>query len=214
MARTGAPLLTLTAAIAALGAVSAPAALAGTLTDAVAPCEGHALSQTFLPWLDPANYVKAPDGGFEAGADGWQLSGGAAVAEGNEPFRVGGGGDHLSLRLPQGASATSPPMCVKLLYPTLRAFARGDGSLLGGLLSSKLNIEVVYRDLAGQERTAPVISVATPGTGWQLIPPAPILANVGSLAGEDGSAAVSFRFTAAGRAWSVDDLYVDPFKAR
>jgi hypothetical protein len=206
--------LTLTAAVAALGAVSAPAALAGTLTDAVTPCEGQTLSQTFLPWLDPANYVKAPDGGFEAGADGWQLSGGAAVADGNEPFRVGGAGDHQTLRLPPGASATSPAMCVKLLYPTLRAFARGDGSLLGGLLSSKLNVDVVYRDPAGQKRTAPVISVATPGTGWQLMPPAPILANLSSLAGQDGSALVSFRFTAAGGTWWVDDLYVDPFKAR
>src|SRR3954447_11205153 len=42
-------------------------------------------SRPFLRWLDIASYAPAPDGGFEAGATGWDLDG-ATVVAGNEPY--------------------------------------------------------------------------------------------------------------------------------
>ena len=57
-------------------AVAAPAAR---------PAPSRPVSRPFLPWLDLAWYEAAPDGGFEAGADGWTLSGGAAVVDGGQP---------------------------------------------------------------------------------------------------------------------------------
>ena len=39
-------------------------------------------------WADVAHYQFAPDGGFESGADGWALSGGAAVVSGNSSLFV------------------------------------------------------------------------------------------------------------------------------
>ncbi len=73
-----------------------------------------ATSTPFAGWKDYANYVFAPDGGFESGASGWALSGGARAVSGNESFYVHSKLDKASLSLPSGASATSPPMCISL----------------------------------------------------------------------------------------------------
>ena len=74
-------------------ASAAPAAQA-------AACPEQPLERTFLPWLDPAWYQPAPDGGFETG-DNWTLTGGAAVVEGNQPYLDGA----QSLELPEGLRA-------------------------------------------------------------------------------------------------------------
>ena len=83
------PLIVVAGALAAL-ALAAPAAKA-------AACPEQPLERTFLPWLDPAWYHPAPDGGFEAGGS-WTLTGGAAVVEGNQPYLDGS----QSLDLPGG----------------------------------------------------------------------------------------------------------------
>src|SRR2546430_1283649 len=89
-----------------------------------------ASSRPLLAWAGPLSYPLTPDGGFEQGGLGWQLSGGASVVSGNEPWSVSGQGAHV-LSLPAGSSAWSPPICLGLLHPTFRAFARSTG---GGLL--------------------------------------------------------------------------------
>ena len=80
--------LVLLGAIAVL-ALPGPAHAAG--------CPDQPLARTFQPWLDPAWCMAAPDGGLEAGAEGWTLGRGAAVVAGNEPFYVGDRGDGRSL---------------------------------------------------------------------------------------------------------------------
>src|SRR5688500_8183146 len=114
----------------ALGA--APAAHAGLLAPSATGCPTDELTQPFLPWLDPAHYVLAPDGGFEAGASGWTLADASTVA-GNEPFHVRSADDRTALELQPGGRATSPAMCVGIKHPTLRLFARHDGPLLSTL---------------------------------------------------------------------------------
>ena len=64
-----------------------------------ADCPAQPLDHTFLPWLDPAWYEAAPDGGLEHGATGWTLAGGAAVVDGNETYLDGA----KSLSLPSPA---------------------------------------------------------------------------------------------------------------
>jgi hypothetical protein len=170
-----------------------------------AGCPDQPLARTFQPWLDPAWYAAAPDGGLEAGAEGWTLGGGAAVVAGNEPFFVGDRGDARSLALPPGASATTPSVCIGVEHPTLRFFARNTGSSI-----STLGVSVVFRDLLGQERALPVGSIVA-GEEWAPTPVVPVLVNLLSLLGDQQ---VAFRFTALdGRGeWTIDDVYVDPYK--
>ena len=168
-------------------------------------CPG-ASSQPFLPWADPLFYTLTPDGGFEQGGSGWQLSGGASVVSGNEPWAVSGPGSH-ALSLPAGSSAWSPPICVGLLHPTLRAFVRSTGVGLLGLGTLLVEARVTA---AGVTLTVPVGTVVA-GSGFQPTLPLPLLANLTSpLSG--GSASVQLHFVALGAGFQLDDVYVDTFK--
>jgi hypothetical protein len=128
------------AALAALAA--AFAVTAGTAAPAHAAlgvaCP-DSTSQPFAPWGDTAWYVHAPGGGFENGAAGWTLTGGARVVSGNESFYVAGAGQSHSLALPAASSATSPPMCIGLLSSQMRLFTSNAGAS-----TSKLRVQVVY----------------------------------------------------------------------
>jgi hypothetical protein len=183
----------------------APASSAGLLP----ACEERALEQPFLRWLDPANYVLAPNGGFESGSTSWALTGGAKVVSGNESYYVRSGSDSNSLALPSGASATTSEVCVGLLDPTVRLFVVNTGSPL-----STLKVEALVRDASGQTHAA-LVGVILGTRTWQPTLPVLFLQNLRALPLlTDGTTSVSFRFTAQGLlgAWRIDDVYVDPFK--
>ena len=164
-------------------------------------CPSQPMTQTFLPWLDPAWYVPAPGGDLEGNGAEWTLQGGAAVADANEPFLAG----ERSLTLPAGSSATTAPMCVGVEHPTIRLFARNTGAPL-----STLTVSVVFRDLLGFKRSLPVGAV-TAGSAWAPTLPMPLAVNLLSLLGDQD---VAFRFTPTrdGGEWAIDDVYVDPYK--
>jgi hypothetical protein len=191
--------------------LAAPAQ-AGPFGDSAAPCEGRKIEQPFKRWLDPMQYVLAPNGDLERGAVGWKLTGGARVVDGNETFYVGGGGDSHSLFLPAGSSATTRPMCVQLLHPTVRYFAKNRGA---PALSSLLVEALIENPLTGTVITLPV-GVHTGGSRWHPSLPGLVLADFLSVLGQDGELAVAFRFKpiGLGAKWQIDDVYVDPFRNR
>jgi hypothetical protein len=162
-------------------------------------CPDQPLDRTFRPWLDPAWYAQAPNGGLESGASGWTLERGAAVVDGNEPFHVGGSGDASSLALPPGAAATTAPVCIGVEHPTVRFFARNTGDP-----TSVLTVSVVSGD-----DSLPVGFIVA-GSRWAPTPVVPVIVNLLSLLGDQQ---VAFRFSADGRGeWTIDDVYVDPYK--
>jgi hypothetical protein len=188
-----------------IGLATATAAPAGAAV--LNGCPHQDVSRPFLRWLDPVSYTLAPDGGFEAGARGWQLRGGAAVADGNESFRLSGPGDS-SLFLPSGSSATSPAMCVE----TLDVFARYVAKNRGLVALSSLRVDAIVKDSAGNTFVLPA-GVNTGGSSWAPSLQAAALLNVLGLL-NDGRVTVSFRFqpVGLGAKWQIDDLYVDPLK--
>jgi hypothetical protein len=190
--------------LAACLALTSPAH-AGPLVSSAAPCDVQPLERPFLRWLDPAQYFLAPDGSFSGGAEGWRRSGADVVAE-NQPHSSHGDEGVASLRVPVGSSVTSPAVCVGVQHPTLRFFARSDGSLL-----DRLAVEVLFEDAAGNVQALPIGAVLGTG-GWEPTLPMPILANLLTLLPGERTA-VAFRFTAQGRsgAWLIDDVYVDPY---
>jgi hypothetical protein len=180
------PLIVVAGALVAL-ALAAPAA-------AKADCPEQPLERTFLPWLDPAWYHPAPNGGFE-GAGEWALTGGAAVVDGNQPFLDGS----RSLSLPGGATATTAPICVTVAHPTIRLFARNEGNPL-----APLTVTVTFRTLLGLQVTLPV-GVALGGEQWAPTLPLPV---VGNLLSREAR----FTFASApGGDWQIDDVHVDPY---
>ena len=198
------PLLLVVAAIAA-GALIAPAgASAGALVASAPDCDQQALSQPFAPWLDPAQYQFAPDGGFESDAAGWDLNGAAATTSGNEPYYVHDSGDSRSLALPAGSSATSPTVCVGLEHPTLRFVAKKTSGLL-----ATMGVEVLFEDSVGGVHTLP-IGVVGGTSSWQPTAPMVVVANLLPLLPGDYTP-VQFRFTALAGSFKIDDTYVDPW---
>jgi hypothetical protein len=185
---------------------AAPPARAGVLVASAPDCDDQVLEQPFLPWLDPASYVLVPDGDLSAGGAGWQLSS-ASIAEENEPYQVHGAGPARSVALPPGSSATSPALCVGLLHPTLRFFARNTGTTLG-----TLRVEVLFEDAAGNVRALPIGQVLG-HRGWSPTLPMPVIANLLPLLPGQHTA-VAFRFTPSGpgSSWLIDDVYVDPYR--
>jgi hypothetical protein len=199
--------LGLATAVAALLVPAAPAS-AGLLDG----CGERVLERPFLRFLDPLAYSLVPGGTFEGDGPAWTLTGGAKIVDGNESFKVHGASDSKSLSLPAGSSATSPPVCIHLLDPTVRFFAVNNGSLL-----SLMRVEVLYNDASGRQRT--LLAGVAPGTGvWLPTLPYLFLQNVLQVLSLDGlTTNVRFRFTptnlllGSGK-WRIDDVYVDPLK--
>ena len=193
----------------AFALAASPSAAFGASGQLSGGCGSRTLEQPFLPWLDPASYVFAPNGGFESGSTDWTVAGGARVVSGNENFHVNSAGDAYALSLPAGGSATSRSICVGTLDPTLRLFSVNSGSPL-----STLRVDVLFTDALGVSRTATVGTVVNTSS-WQPTSPIAFLANLSSPPLiTNGTTWVAFRFTAQGSlgGWKIDDVYVDPYK--
>jgi hypothetical protein len=166
-------------------------------------CPSVRSGQVFLPWLDPASYELAPNGGFEDRAKDWSLSGDAHVIAGNESFHVHDSKDKYALELPDGSSALSSPVCIGLARPTFRFFASNSGAP-----TSLLNVQVIYRGLLG------AVGVLDGGT---IIADSVWTPTVQMLMLEvpSGATSVQIKFTPVGSGgnWRIDDLYIDPFNS-
>ena len=178
-------------------------AVLGFAPGAKAACPGS-LSQTFLNWSDQGWYTLATGGSMES-SQGWTLSK-AKVVSGNEPWYVRSSKDSRSLSVPAGAKATSPYSCIDTGYPYFRVFARNTGAA-----SSKLKVEVLFKDSSGAVKALPANSISLDNSSWKLS------GRLGLASGQvaqaaDGTGQVAFRFSpmdSVGK-WQIDDLYIDP----
>jgi hypothetical protein len=195
--------LVLAAAILAIAAAAPATATAGPLAADAVDCDTQVFSQPFLPWADPASYTLQPGGDFEPGSPAWSLTSGAGAAAVNEPFQVGDEWDGHSLALASGSSATSPSICVGIEHPDIRFFARASNSL------ATLKVEVLYTDGNGSTQSLQIGTV-TGNSGWSPTAQMPIVASLLPLL-PGSKTPVSFRVSAAGGSWKVDDFYVDPY---
>jgi hypothetical protein len=203
--RAGRSLLKVVAATACL--VALPAATANADLIETSACDDAALTKPFTPWGDSNWYKLAPGGDFE-GAHGWSLKGNARTAAGSSPFAATGDKGTTSVVLPAGASVTSPATCVNAAYPTFRLFAKSSGGLLG--LVPLLKAEVLYRD--GLLGIIPVpAGVVTLSGSWTPSGAQLTLSALGAaVAG--GEAPISIRLTSVLGTWTVDDVFVDPYR--
>lgn len=170
-------------------------------------CSYSGAEKVFSPWGDQRNYVLAPDGGFEAGGSGWQLSRGATVVEGNESYYLNDAADSESLSLPAGSSAVSPPVCMSIDTPSFRLVARNTGDP-----SSRLRVEASYK-LLGLVRTRTAGTIQA-GSEWAPTQSVSTVLTLSTVLGTLIPSAIEIRITPldAGGRWQVDDVYIDPFR--
>ncbi|HEY7257043.1 MAG TPA: hypothetical protein VH476_10220 [Solirubrobacterales bacterium] len=170
-------------------------------------CSYSGARTVFKPWGDQRNYVLAPDGGFEHGASGWQLSRGAAVVAGNESYYLDNAADSRSLSLPAGSSAVSPPVCMAIDTPSFRLVARNTGNP-----ASQLRVEAVYR-LLGLVRTKTAGTIRA-GSSWAPGQSVSTVLTLSPVVGTLIPGAIEIRIAPLDSSgnWQVDDVYVDPFR--
>jgi hypothetical protein len=190
-----------------LGVLAAPAAQANPLSLLPGSCGNQPESQPFAQWGDNNSYTLVPGGSFEAGSAPWLLSGGAKVSAGNETYYVGRTSDSQSLTLPSGSSATSLPSCTSIYHPTVRLFVRNTGAA-----SSRLTVQALYPGLLGGVQVA-TIGQLTGSSTWAASPAMSLMVcNLLSTVSLSNTV-IGFRFTPADHtgAWTIDDVYLDPF---
>jgi len=183
-------------AAAACAACSAVAISAGTAAAATCPPPPTSV-HPFVPWNDANDYVLTTGGGFERGAPAWALDGGADVVADNAPNALDASTDAHALYLPAGASAMSPCTTAPHIVGLVRFFAKAAAP------GAQLKVEVIVK---GNTYLAGTI---TAGSGWA---PGPMLFS--NAPNYKGAVAYQVRLTASGGAFTVDDVYFDPYSSK
>ena len=169
-------------------------------------CTDPVLANHLAGFGDTRDYFLAPGGNFEAGStNGWQFTGGAGLADGNEPFNVLGSGSS-SLALPAGSSATSPVFCVDINYPTFRFVA----NQAQAAADAGLQVDVIYPEIAkGNVHRA---AIYKPFKTWALTKDVKLDPQRAGKAA--GWRKVALRFsvpgTKKGADWRIDNILIDP----
>jgi hypothetical protein len=188
----------------ALGAGAQTAVAYGT-TLACAPRDGAAF---LAPWGDTGTYFLVSNGDFENGSTDWSLTGGARVVDGNETYHVGGASDSHSLMIPPNGAAESRSFCVSKGEDVIRLFVN-NSHVAGAILH--VDAIVVNPDNGYVGTAAFDVNGDVQSTPW-----APTMAlRVPNLFGGAGTEQLTLRFTLRGTptTWSVDDVFVDPFRS-
>ena len=200
----------LIASISAVACASIGLTAASASASLLPSCAARVTSTAFAPWGDTHSYFPMPGGAFESGAPGWGLAGGAVVANGNESWFINSKTDAHSLAIPSGAVVTSPTVCVAMGEDSIRLFVRNTG-----VASSVLHVQAyVQNPLTGLVLSTGFNINGTSGpTTWS---PTARLFIPNLLGGLVGTQNLTLKFTPTGAraTWSIDDVYVDPFRSR
>lgn len=193
-----------------MATATATAMLAST-AEAATGCGTRTVTTPFSRFGDANGYFLAPNGGFESGTTGWSLSGGAAVASGNESYYLHSTSDRYALSLPTGAVASSTFVCITKDDPSVRFVARATGSVY-----NSLNVSATIRSSAGTVQSV-YLGQLSAGSFGSWTPSSIYSYSVNlNMPGMivNGVAEVSFTFSSQGSSgsWQIDDVYIDPFK--
>jgi hypothetical protein len=194
-------------ALAACAALCVAAFLAGSAspaTNALLPTCGSTV-YPFAQFGDQNAYFGFPNNGFENGATGWRVSS-ASVVGSNEPWYVNGPGNS-SLALSPNGTAASPLVCINLLDPGWRMFARANGA------NGPLHARVVFYGLTGNITGVLNFADLQPSgyTSWQ---PSTAIRSVLALPLLTKYAQLQVTSAATRGTWQIDDVFVDPWANR
>ena len=179
-------------------------------TTSVVPCTTRVESAPFASWGDTHPYFLMPNGGFEAGAASWALAGGAAVGSGNESYFANTAADSHSLVLPAGSQATSSTVCVGRDETSFRFFVKNPA-----VNGAQLRVQAIVQDpQTGKiSTTSSTVNGSASGTAWS---PTAVIHLPNPSASGTGTQNVTLVFSTGGAPakWSIDDVFIDPFRMR
>ena len=147
------------------------------------------LPTPFAPWDDFGQYFLISGGDFEGDLTGWTLNDGATTVFGNDSYQLGSPSDSHSLLLPNGASVTTPEICVTAQSPDLRL-----AELNTGAKDAKLQVFLNFTDDKGNPRTQKLKDLRG-DPSWTLTNPLKFLGPVNNILKRNGQTTVSFTFS-------------------
>lgn len=191
-------------ASAALGALAFPSGAGAFVNNnGQEVCPGQTFEQAFLQFGDKRQYVAVPNGNFEDGLNGWDVSGDVELTPFANAFRPDPGTTALLMK--PGSSVTSPAICASRGYPVARAFQQ---MVAAGKGAHALKVEVLWppRERGGQRSAKPAGRLR----GSEVFAPTRKFA-IGQGRARRGTAQIRFRFTVVGdTTYLLDDLMLDP----
>jgi len=196
------------AALTVLACFAGPAA-------AQAACPTPPTVKAFQAFGDSSDYFLAPNGGFESGATAWTLSN-ASVGSGNESHYLHGKSDSRSLRVAPGGKAVTAAICLDTTRTGYRFFARQPGNGAGPDLN--VSVRFVGKDGISREQQIDTLTEGnyrswTPSRFWAPSIAAQMFQAIGLTVDDTASVRLVFAAeNAAGPAWQLDDLYIDPYR--
>jgi hypothetical protein len=175
---------------------------------AASGCPSSSTSKVFKSFGDTADYSLLSNGAFESGTSGWSLTK-SAVTSGNESYKVHGSGDTKSLAIQPTGLVVSPAFCVSIDHPSFRFFARRTSGSWG-----VLNVKLRWKESSGQVNETVVGSLAgDPFTSWSPTPSLPLGTTLPLWqAGSTLSVQLVLDPEDFGGAWTIDDVYIDPYR--
>jgi hypothetical protein len=155
-------------------------------------------SAVFSSWGDATAYDLLPNGDFEKGLSGWNVTDEAWVLDENEPWHLHGGDDHHAAALHDGASLTAKIECGNRVIPVVRLFAR---TLAG---TPVISIRVHWKSPHGHLLSS-IVGTFRSGSSWDV---SPVLA----IPAPDAKELRQLTVAVEGGQVAIDDIYIDPFK--
>ena len=173
-----------------------------------AACPTTPTTKAFSTFGDTADYSLVSNGHFEAGTSGWSLTK-AAVASGNESYKVRSKSDAKSLAIQPTGVAVSPAFCVGVEHPNFRFFGRRTSGTWG-----VLNVKLRWTGADGKTNDTDVGALSgDPYTSWLATPKLPLATTLPLWqSGQTTSVRLVFDPEDFGGAWTIDDVYVDPYR--
>jgi hypothetical protein len=183
-------------------------AVTGLPAAAQAACATTTTDKAFSKFSDTRDYSLLTGGSFESGTAGWALSA-SSVVSGNESYKVRASTDSRSLSVSSTGLAVSPSFCVGIEHPTFRFFARQTSGSW-----AQLTVKLRWKESSGRVNETTVGSLS--GSSYGSWTPTPSLALASTLplwqSGQSVSAQLVFDPEDFGGSWTVDDIYIDPYK--
>jgi hypothetical protein len=129
--------------------------------------------------------------------------------QGNESYKVRSTSDAKSLAIQPTGVAVSPPICVGVEHPNFRFFGRRTSGTWG-----VLNVKIRWTGSDGRTNETVVGSLSgDPYKSWLATPKLPLATTLPLWqSGQSLSVRLVFDPEDFGGAWTIDDVYVDPYR--
>ena len=179
-------------------------ATAGLASAAAVPCSARTLTTPFTSVGDANQYFPVDGGTFESATTSWVLGASAARNTSYQnPAKINGASNAAGLKISKGGAPKTGDVCLYTNEASMRFYYKAPGTAGSNLT---VTVNSTYN---GKVSTNTWSMNGTTG-GWMLSP----IITIPIIPGTTTSQTVTITFAAAGDDWAIDDVMIDPIKAK